>query len=103
MSRSGPPLPVVEEVRWTMTATHAEIVRSLPPELAASAERHGDSIRGRDGDRRWALDLEPEAYRRLGLLELPVTEVTVRLAGYSEDERARFLERLEQCYRRAGG
>jgi hypothetical protein len=93
----------VVEVRWTMTATHAELLRSLPSELAASAERHGGSIRGRDGDRHWALELQPEARRRIGLLDLPVTEVTIRLAGYSDEERVRFLERLEQCYRRAGG
>ena len=86
-----------------MTATHAEVMRSLPPELEAARATDGAFIRGSDGAKRWELELAPERRRQLGGLELPVTDLVIRLTGYSSTERDRFLERLEQCCRRAGG
>lgn len=86
-----------------MTATHAEIVRALPPELAAEAVIAEGHIRGPDGARRWEIALAPEGSRRLGAITLTVTEVAVRLWGYPEAERARFIARFELCARRGGG
>ena len=86
-----------------MTATHAEVLRSLPPELDAARGLEGDRVRGRDGSREWELQLSPEGKHRVGTLSLPMTEVVIRLRGYTGEECARFLERLEQCCRRGGG
>ena len=86
-----------------MTATHAEILRSLPPELDAARRREGNRIRGADGPREWELELAPEGTRRIATLSLPLTELTIRLRGFSLEESAMFLERLEQCCRRGGG
>lgn len=83
-----------------MTASAAEVLRCLPPELGAA---DGMRLSGSDGPRRWSLELEPQPARRVGAIELPVTQLTIRLSGYGEDERARFMARLEACTRRGGG
>ena len=90
-------------MRWAMTATRAEVARALPPELAAGS-RIGDRVmRGSSPHGSWELELLPAAPLRIGLLELEVTELVIRLHGYSEPERLHFLARLEQYTRRGGG
>ena len=86
-----------------MTATHAEILRALPPELSTDGVVEGAYVRGACEERRWELELAPAPRLRIGLLDLAVTELVIRLWGYSDEERARFLERLEQFCRRGGG
>ena len=78
-----------------MTATHAEVLRSLPPELGA--------LRGGEEGRAWELELGPEGTQRIGTLSLPMTELVIRLRGYSPEEGAAFIERLERYCRRGGG
>lgn len=84
-----------------MTATPAEVLRSLPPELSAAPD--GGVLEGVDGPRRWRLEIAAAAPKRLGAMELPVTELLIRLSGYTEEQRARFMARLEACTRRGGG
>lgn len=101
---SGPRSRVAEHVvRWTMTATQAEVLRVLPPELAAGAIIEGSCVRGSVEHRRWELELSQGPRLQIGLLDLAVTEVVIRLWDYSDEERSRFIERLEQCSRRGGG
>ncbi len=86
-----------------MTATPAEVLRTLPPELGAGRIAEGRIVRGASGTRRWELELVPAPRLRLGMLDLEVTELVIRLRGHSDEERARFLARLEECCRRGGG
>lgn len=90
-------------MRWTMTATRAEIVRVLPPELAAGSRIDDGGIRGSSLHGSWELRFVAAAPLRIGLLELEVTELVIRLEGYSAQDRLRFLARLEQYTRRGGG
>ena len=84
-----------------MSATAAEVLRSLPPELGAGEGM--SQLSGSEGTRRWSVELTPRPARRVGAIDLPVTELSIRLSGYTEDERSRFMERLEACTRRGGG
>lgn len=86
-----------------MTATHAEVLRALPPELAESGVIEGTRVTGSSESRTWELHLSPGERLRIGLLNLEVTELVIRLRGYSDDEQLRFLERLAQFTRRGGG
>ena len=90
-------------MRWAMTATRAEIVRVLPPELAAGSRIDDRVLRGASAHGTWELELVAAAPLRAGLLELEVTELVIRLHGYSEEARRRFIARLEQYTRRGGG
>jgi hypothetical protein len=85
-----------------MTATRAEIVRVLPPELAAGLV-DGRVTRGSSPHGAWELELIAAPPLRVGPLQLEVTELVIRLRGYSPEQRARFLARLEQYTRRGGG
>ena len=86
-----------------MSATRAEIVRVLPPELAAGSRIDDRVLRGSSPHGTWELELVAAAPLRMGLLELEVTELVIRLRGYPDEERLRFLARLEQYTRRGGG
>ena len=86
-----------------MTATHAEVLRALPPELAQSGVVEGSRVSGSHESRAWELHLSPGERLRIGLLDLEVTELVIRLRGYSDDEQVEFLERLAQFTRRGGG
>lgn len=86
-----------------MTATRAELVRALPPELAAGVRVDDRTMRGSSSHGSWELELIRAEPLRLGLLQLEVTELVIRLYGYPEEEQRRFLARLEQYTRRGGG
>lgn len=86
-----------------MTATHAEVLRALPPELAQTGVIEGARVSGSLESRTWELHLSPGERLRIGLLDLEVTELVIRLRGYSDDEQVEFLERLAQFTRRGGG
>jgi hypothetical protein len=86
-----------------MTATRAEVLRTLPPELVQSSLIEGSRVSGSREARAWELHLMPGERLRIGLLDLEVTELVIRLRGYSDDEQLEFLERLAQFTRRGGG
>ena len=86
-----------------MTATRAEVLRALPPELAQSGAIDGPRMSGSFEARSWELHLSPGERLRIGLLDLEVTELVIRLRGYSDAEQLEFLERLAQFTRRGGG
>ena len=85
-----------------MTATRVEVLRCLPPELGGTAS-DGHFVRGKLEHRRWELELLEAPRLRIGPLDLEVTELVIRLWGYTEQERAHFVARLEQYTRRGGG
>ncbi len=84
--------------------SEAEFFRSLP-----GAIEHREFTRddGRvhieyDG-RSVTLELGPQAYRAIASLRLPYLEVTFTFSGFSEEDRARFMERFELYFRGGGG
>jgi hypothetical protein len=84
-----------------MTATHAEVLRALPPELIPGA--HGCYVRGESGACRWELELVAGKPLRVAALELEVTHLVIRLWGFDDAQRERFIARLETYTRRGGG
>jgi len=85
-----------------MTATRAEILRTLPPELALAASQDG-RLRGAHGGGEWELELLRTSPMRVGGLVLEVTELVIRLRGLTQAEQENFIARLEQYTRRGGG
>jgi len=47
--------------------------------------------------------LQPTAERRLGRLVLPTTRVDFLFRDLAEDERSRFMDRLQRYFQRGGG
>lgn len=87
-----------------MGITHADFFRLLPVAVAtdqyvttatsATAESNGKSFH---------IELGPEGERRIALLSVPQTSVTITLEGYSDDEAENAMATFYRAYQRGGG
>ena len=84
--------------------THGEFMRLLPRALdgAVFAER-GDTIVISDGVRLLTIHLGPESERRIALMRIATTAVTLTFDGYDQAEIDAFLARFDRAYQRGGG
>ncbi len=84
--------------------THADFFRLLPQVLAGWCwRRSGATVIVTEGRRRLTIQLAPEAERRIASLRLPVTRVSLAFDGYTEQDSAAFIARLERYFQRGGG
>lgn len=91
-------------VKKEMAVTHADFFRSLPNALDGEifrVEGARVTVEGRAGT--WTIDLGPEGKRRIALLALPKTPVTLTFHGYSDGQREEALARFERAFQRGGG
>jgi hypothetical protein len=87
-----------------MGITHADFFRLLPQVLAGRCwRRNGATVVVTEGHRRLRIQLAPEAERRMASLRLPVTRVSLAFDGYTEQDSAAFMARLERYFQRGGG
>ncbi len=88
-----------------MTISRAEFMRNLPAAVdhAPFAVDPMSGIRSLDPARHWHIMLESLPDLCIGLLRLPRLRVAITLAGYDVPATARFLDRFELYFRRAGG
>ena len=87
-----------------MGLTHADFFRLLPQVLAGRCwRRSGATVTVTEGSRRLTIQLAPEAERRMASLRLPVTRVSLAFDGYTEQDSAAFIARLERYFQRGGG
>lgn len=88
-----------------MAVTHADFFRSLPNAVdGAPYEVSGTKVTVGESDaRRLEIELGPEGERRIALLSVPATPVTLRFFGYSDSERAAALEAFDRGFQRGGG
>ncbi len=92
------------ELDRTMGLTHQEFLRSLPAAAAGMDCRiRGPQILISDTARRVEILLGKEQTQRLGSLLLPQTKVSLRLEGFSDEEREGFLRRFDLAFQRGGG
>ena len=87
-----------------MAVTHADFFRMLP---SAFPNRDYD-VNGATVYREWdggtlEIKLGPEKIRRIALLQLPKTTVTLTFTGYSEAQRLKLIEQFDRGFQRAGG
>lgn len=88
-----------------MGITHAEFARLLPRALDANTfsghAPHYDVTLQAGGT--VAIDLGPESERRIALMRIASTPVTLTFSDVSDDAKAAFLERFDRAYQRGGG
>ena len=87
-----------------MGISHAEFFRLLPKAL----DSDGYTVAGTDisfpGDGRSVhISLGPEGERRIALLHIPTTDVTITFDGYDASEVEAFLLHFDHSYQRGGG
>lgn len=94
--------PVV--VRKDMGITHGEFLRLLPRALGgADYTQRGDDIVVADDARTLTIHLGPESERRIALMRIATTAVTMTFDGYARTEIDAFLARFDRAYQRGGG
>lgn len=87
-----------------MSISHSEFLRLLHRALDGfDYHIDGSRIYAHQGTCRISIRLGKERERRIAMLTMPVTEVTIELTGFSEVEGRAFLERFDRAYRRGGG
>jgi len=87
-----------------MTISHRDFFRILPGALETGEFRvDGNRITAGEGGRRLEITLSPETRRRIALLTLPVTQISLEFVGYDADEAAAALGRFDRAFQRGGG
>jgi len=87
-----------------MAVTHADFFRILPSAFPdCDYDIQGTTIwRQRDGGT-LEIKLGPEGTRRIALLKLPQTSITLTFRGYSQSQRSELIEQFDKGFQRAGG
>jgi hypothetical protein len=94
--------PVV--IKKEMAVTHADFFRSLPNALDGEiCTITGTHVVLQSNAGIWTIDLGAEGERRIALLAVPATPVTLTFDGYSDIDRQDALERFDRAFQRGGG
>ncbi len=87
-----------------MSITHKDFFRLLPRAVnGAPVTRDGNHASITTNAGQINISLMPETVRKLGLLEFPVTHVSMEFNGFTPTDQAAFLARFELAYQRGGG
>ena len=87
-----------------MSITHKDFFRLLPRAVnGAPVTRDGNQAHIATGAGRVKITLAPESVRKLGLMEFPVTPVSIEFDGFNPAEQTAFLSRFDLAYQRGGG
>lgn len=87
-----------------MTISHRDFFRILPGALRTDDFRiDGNRIIAGAGSRRLEIIVSPETRRRVALLTLPVTHVSLEFMGYDTQQAAAALARFDRAFQRGGG
>jgi len=94
--------PVI--IKKEMAVTHADFFRSLPNALAGETCTITDTHVILQSDAgTWSITLGPERERRIALLSVPATPVTLNFEGYSDANREDAMQRFDRAFQRGGG
>lgn len=87
-----------------MGITHAEFHRILPGLFTDVVPAvRGPIVTASWPGRRLVITLGPEQQRRIALLALPRTVITLDFQGFTPDQRDAFLRHFDRRFQRGGG
>ncbi|MGB0681809.1 MAG: hypothetical protein ACPGOV_03845 [Magnetovibrionaceae bacterium] len=87
-----------------MGMTRGDFDRLIPLALGTEVfEKLPDGVRLGDAQRSLTITLGPEGKRKIALLELPSTPVTITFKGYTEEEAEAALAEFDRAFQRGGG
>ncbi len=88
-----------------MGFSHQELLKVLPTAVEPYAINRisSDRYSMTRGKQVANLYLGPEKIRKIASLQLPVTQITIEFAHFSEVQRTEFLERFKKYLHRGGG
>ena len=87
-----------------MSITHKDFFRLLPRAVnGAPVTRMRNQAHIATAAGRVKITLAPETTRKLGMMEFPVTRVSIELRDFTPGEQAAFLARFDLAYQKGGG
>ncbi|MDA0998571.1 MAG: hypothetical protein O2944_10235 [Proteobacteria bacterium] len=87
-----------------MGITHADFRRLLAVALGGNAVEAGGSFSYTPAPgKTLRLGLSPEGVRKIALLEMPMTRVTLTFEGYSDAEHNAAMALFDRAFQRGGG
>ena len=87
-----------------MAVTHADFFRILPSAFPnRDYDVQGTTIWRQSDGGTLEIKLGPEGTRRITLLKLPQTSITLTFRGYSQSQRSELIEQFDKGFQRAGG
>ena len=87
-----------------MSITHREFFRLLPRAVDnAPISRQNGRVIVDANEGRVAIFLAAETLRKLAMLELPVTEITLEFTDFTDAARVAFLARFDLAFQKGGG
>ncbi|EIJ41240.1 hypothetical protein BegalDRAFT_0320 [Beggiatoa alba B18LD] len=66
-------------------------------------QKQGNTITRQENNQQLTITLSPETQRRIALICLPVTHITLTFKGYSPRFVHDFIRQFHQAYQRGGG
>ena len=87
-----------------MGLTHKDFFRTIKNAIGEeNLEIRSHSVVLRSGSKNLKIELGPERKRSIGLLDFPVTHVTMSYVGYSSKAIKESLKRFNLYFKRGGG
>ena len=87
-----------------MGLSHADFFRTIASALGTDDfERSENGVVSQDGGRRLEIVLGPQTERRIALLAIPRTMVTLAFSGYAKDEIDQAIVVFDRAFKRGGG
>ena len=87
-----------------MAVTHADFFRVLPNAFPdRDYDVQGTKIWRQCDSGTLEIKLGPEGTRRIALLKLPQTSITLTFRGCSKTQRSELIEQFDKGFQRAGG
>jgi len=87
-----------------MGLSHADFFRTIASALQTDKFRKSsNSVVLDDGTRNLKITLGPQKERRIALLAIPSTMVTLAFTGYSQDEIGDAIKAFDRAFKRGGG
>jgi len=97
-------VPEAKVVEKEMGITHSDFFRTIP--RALGSEDYTRSTNGvvleTDG-RRLEIVVGPEGERRIALMVIPRTQVTMTFSGYEDAEIKAAIKRFDMMFKKGGG
>jgi len=94
--------PVI--INKEMGITHSDFFRTIPRALGSE-----DYIRSANGivleteGQNLEIIIGPEGERRIALMVIPRTEITMTFSGYSDDDIKAAVKRFDMMFKKGGG
>ena len=83
---------------------HKEFFRNIPRAMGDSKyTENKDGVILEVDDKSLDISIAEEAERRIALIVLPITQVTLTFKGYDESEVTVFMEGFDRAFQRGGG